>query len=156
MLIAHSLSQPVLVWFSADLTLPVRQCSIYSGPNLQYIQSNTITQTVNSSSLSEECCHSLSSLHCSADLRRRSDAVHRLTTTMLFKKFLSITLLNLIFTFVKKETLMLVANDNIKVINRKYIFLLPYKLKIFISCMYALIPTFQLWHQVIFGRNTYT
>ena len=33
--------------------------------------------------------------------------------TMLFKKILSITLLNLILTFVKKETLMLVVNNNI-------------------------------------------
>ena len=84
MLIAHSLSQPILVGFSADRTLLVRQFTIYNAPNLQNI---TSTQTVNSCSLSEEFCHSLSSLHRSAVYCQRSDAVHWLAKKCLFADF---------------------------------------------------------------------
>ena len=82
-LIAHSLSQPVLVWSSADLTLPVRQFSIYSAPNLQYIQSITSTQPVKISSLTEVTLTqtvNISSLHRSTDV---PTPFHRLATIAL-------------------------------------------------------------------------
>ena len=92
MLVAHSLSQPVLLWLSAYLTLPVKQFTIYSAPNLQYIQSNTSTQPVKISSFIEVTLTqtvNISSLHRSTDFHRRSDTVPSTchTVPILMSKF---------------------------------------------------------------------